>query len=272
MDIRYSLADLRGIFDVRITASDIAEPLEAFAQDEDASEVRVIMDAKDFDVAGVRKNGRVSGYIEKPDLSQGSAGECAKSFDVTVLVTESTGLFKLLSRLRDVPQLFVLDSHQVGAIVTRADLQKAPVRLFLFGMITLIEMHFLRMIRSEFDNDSWRSKARDYVDEAERVFLSRRNRNQAIDLAECLTFTGKVTVVTNTRQLCRRLGFDSKESAQASLERLVDLRNALAHGQDILLGLWPEIIDIVEEAERILDQCEKDLRNGERDAGANGGA
>ena len=35
-----------------------------------------------------------------------------------------------------------------------------------------------------------------------------------------------------------------------------------AHGQDILLGLWPEIIDIVEEAERIFDQCEKDLREG----------
>jgi hypothetical protein len=272
MDIRYSLADLRGIFDVRLTASDIAEPLESFAQDLEASSVREVMDAKDFDVAGVRKNGRVSGYVEKPDLSHGRVSESAKSFDVSVLVTESTGLFKLLSRLRDVPQLFVLDSHQVGSIVTRSDLQKAPVRLFLFGMITLIEMHFLRMIRDQCENDSWKSKARDYVDEAERVFLSRRNRNQAIDLAECLTFTGKVTVVTNTRQLCRRLGFDSKESAQASLERLVDLRNALAHGQDILLGLWPEIIDIVEDAERILDQCEKDLRNGERDAGANGGA
>ncbi len=52
----------------------------------------------------------------------------------------------------------------------------------------------------------------------------------------------------------------------------VDLRNALAHGQDILLGLWPEIIDIVEKAERILDQCERDLRNGDRDAETNGGA
>jgi hypothetical protein len=271
MNIRYSLADLRGIFDVRITASDIAEPLESFAQDEDASSVREVMDTKDFDVAGVRKNGRVSGYVEKPDLSQGTVGERARLFDVSMIVTETTGLSKLLARLRDRPQLFVLDSHHVGAIVTRADLQKAPVRLFLFGMITLIEMHFLRMIRDQFENDSWKSKARDYVDEAERVFLSRRNRNQAIDLAECLTFTGKVTVVINTRQLCRRLGFESRESAQASLERLVDLRNALAHGQDILLGLWPEIIDIVEEAERILDECEKDLREGRGSGDANGG-
>jgi len=263
MDIRYSLADLRGIFDVRITASDIAEPLESFAQDQAASEVREVLQARDFDVAGVRKNGTVYGYVERPDLSHGSVGDHAKSFDVSLIVTESTGLFKLLARLRDVPQLFVLDADHVGAIVTPADLQKAPVRLFLFGMVTLIEMHFLRMIRDHFENDSWKSKAHNCVDEAERIFASRRTRNQAIDLAECLHFAGKVTVVTNTKQLCRRTGFDSKESAKACLERLVDLRNALAHGQDILLGLWPEIIDVVEEAERILDRCEEDVREKE---------
>jgi hypothetical protein len=264
MDIRYSLADLRGIFDVRITASDIAEPLESFAHDQEASEVREILEAKVFDVAGVKKNGRVSGYVERPDLSHGSVGERARSFDLSMIVTETTGLSKLLTRLRDVPQLFVLDSYHVRRIVTRSDLQKAPVRLFLFGMITLIEMHFLRMIRDHFENDSWKSKARDYVEEAERIFESRRSRDQAIDLAECLTFTGKVTVVTNTKQLCRRIGFDSKESAHACLQRLVDLRNALAHGRDILLGLWPEIIDIVEEAERILDKCEVNSHRSER--------
>lgn len=260
MDIRYSLADLRGIFDVRITASDIAEPLESFTEDKNASEVQEILEARDFDVAGVRKNGRVYGYIEKPDLTHGCVGDHARPFDVSIIVTESTGLFKLLARLRDLPQLFVLDADKVGAIVTRADLQKAPVRLFLFGMITLIEMHFLRMIRDHFENDSWKGKARDYVEDAERVFASRRNRNQAIDLAECLTFSGKVTVVTNTKQLCRGAGFDSKESARTCLERIVNLRNALAHGQDILVGLWPEIIETVEDSERILDQCEEDVR------------
>ena len=261
MEIRYSLADLREIFDFRITASDIAESLESFGQDQEASEAREIMESKDFDVAGVKKNGAVYGYVERADLADGSVGDRAKSFDVSLIVTESTGLFKLLARLRDVPQLFVLDAVHVGSIVTRADLQKAPVRLFLFGMVTLIEMHFLRMIRDHFENDSWKSKARNYVEEAERIFANRRSRNQAIDLAECLNFAGKVTVVTNTKQLCRRNGFDSKESAKACLERIVELRNALAHGQDILLGLWPEIIDIVEDAELILDKCEEDLRD-----------
>ena len=260
MEIRYSLADLREIFDFRITASDIAEPLESFAQDHDANTAREILQAKDFDVAGVKKDGAVYGYVERADLADGSVGDRAKSFDVSLIVTESTGLFRLLARLRDVPQVFVLDRDHVGAIVTRADLQKAPVRLFLFGMVTLIEMHFLRMIREHSENESWKDKARNYVEEAERIFASRRSRNQAIDLAECLSFAGKVTVVTNTRELCRRAGFDSKASARACLERIVDLRNALAHGQDILLGLWPAIIDIVEDAERILDKCEDDQR------------
>lgn len=245
---------------MRITASDIAVALESFAQDQEASEPREVMEAKDFDVAGVKKNGSVYGYVERTGLTNGTVGERAKPFDVSLIVTESTGLFKLLARLRDVPQVFVLDADHVGAIVTRADLQKAPVRLFLFGMVTLIEMHFLRMIRDHFENDSWKSKARDYVEEAEHIFASRRSRNQAIDLAECLTFSGKVTVVTNTRELCRRTGFESKEAAKACLGWIVDLRNALAHGQDIVLGLWPEMIDIVEDAERILDKCEEDLR------------
>jgi len=35
------------------------------------------------------------------------------------------------------------------------------------------------------------------------------------------------------------------------------LRNFLAHAQDLLTGNWPRLIDVTEDAERLLDIAER---------------
>lgn len=44
-----------------------------------------------------------------------------------------------------------------SGIVTHGDLQKAPIRMWLFGLISLLEMQMLRRIQNlRDDNDWWR--------------------------------------------------------------------------------------------------------------------
>ena len=54
------------------------------------------------------------------------------------------------------PRLFVRVLGTVGGIITMSDLQKPPVRMWLFGMITLIEIRISRLIEQMCPGDSWK--------------------------------------------------------------------------------------------------------------------
>ena len=95
-------------------------------------------------------------------------------------------------RLNDRPRLFVNVLGQVGGIVTKTDLQKPPVRMWLFGMITIIEMGLTRLIEDGLSRWAWReclSEAR--LQKAEALLEERKRRNQDLDLLDCLQFSDR---------------------------------------------------------------------------------
>lgn len=127
---------------------------------------------------------------------------------------------------------------QVGGIVTKGDLQKIPVRMWLFGLISLIEMQLLRIIRDYYPDDSWKQKpliSPDRLNKAEDQLKDRRRRNEAIDLADCLQFCDKRDIVLKSDDLCRLIGSDSTATYEL-LKSLENLRNELVHSQDIIAG------------------------------------
>jgi hypothetical protein len=85
--------------------------------------------------------------------------------------------------LRESPRVFVVVMGHVAGIVTKGDLQKAPVRMYLFGILYLIEMQFLRLIRTVFPEEKWKSLLTEKrISEATKLLADRRQRNEAIDL------------------------------------------------------------------------------------------
>ncbi len=44
---------------------------------------------------------------------------------------------------------------QIAGVITRYDLQKAPVRMWLFGMLTLIEMRMTSQIEERYPGEAW---------------------------------------------------------------------------------------------------------------------
>ena len=259
--LKSSLNDLRELFEHSITVRHISEPLASFDADHPAAQVLEFMDKKDYDVVGVRKDGLVSGYVRKEDLSLedgNKVGVHLVTFEPKELLSETIPLVNVFEVLRNSPRAFVLILGQVGGIVTKGDLQKVPVRMWLFGLISLIEMQLLRIIRDYYPDDSWKHKISENgrLKKAEDLFEKRRQRNEAIDLADCLQFCDKRDIVLKSDELCRLLGFDST-AIYEQLKSLEELRNELAHSQDIITGNRPRIVVLVGQAEDILRKCEE---------------
>jgi len=253
--LKSSLTDLRELFERTVTVSQIAEPLVSFDAGQPGAEVRALMEQRDYDVVGVRTNGLVTGYVTRAELSDASIGAQRRDIDERHQVRESEPLLSAITLLRSQRYVFVRVLGQVGGIITRGDLQKTPVRLWLFGLLSLLEMEMQRALRRRHPADSWTvllSESR--LKSARRIFEERQRRNEAIDLSDCLQLCDKAAVLKD--ELFVLGGFESKARLSKFLNDIEGLRNALAHANDILNGRWPELADLITDLERVLGRLE----------------
>ncbi|BAY32501.1 CBS domain-containing protein [Nostoc carneum NIES-2107] len=254
--------DLRSLFENNITIEYVAEPLKAVSAEADVIEVQHWMQAKDFDVVGVESGDTISGYVERSSLMKAKAGKCSeyqRVFHPKELIAISTPLMKLLPILQQTPRLFVLDCNQVTGIVTCGDLQKAPARMLLFGLVTLLEMNLLRLVRLYYPQDSWQKVLKpERLQVAQRLWRESQERNEATDLLDYLQFCDKRELVLNQPELLQQLELKSKRSGERFLKSAEQLRNRLAHAQNLVSGSsWIELISLAEAMERLLIRCEE---------------
>jgi hypothetical protein len=164
-----------------------------------------------------------------------------------------------MALLAEKSRLFILERNRVTAIVTRSDLEKAPVRLLLFGLVTLLEAQLLNLIRLYYDADGWqRFLSQRRLAKAEQLLQERAARDEEIDLSDCLQFSDKRDLVLRAERLRTLLGFKSKKSAERFLTEAEALRDRLAHAQSTVSGSsWPDIIALAEKINALLQRCER---------------
>lgn len=256
--LKSTCKDLKDLFGREISVKHVLEELQSCRAEENAATVRKQMEELDFDVMGIDDKGKVDGYVEQLSLGSGRCREYKKKFSPSELIEESTTLLEVFSALHDAPRKFVKCGDRVTGIVTRGDLQKAPVRMWLFGLVTILEMHLLRLIRNHYPKDSWKVHLSDKrITEAEKLLDLRKKRNEAIDLADCLQFcdkTGLVVKIPEISKAMRKRWATCAKSWVRTLKSAEELRNRLCHAQDIVEGsTWPEVIDQVKRVESFLE-------------------
>lgn len=255
--IKSSLVDLRRLFDRALTLRDIAEPLVSFDAIQPVEPVLALMDSRGFDVVGVRDQGVVSGFAARSDLATGVLGDHRRPFVAADVLPESEPLLAAFEALRERRHVFITVFDQVGGIVTRGDLQKAPVRLWLFGLVSLLEMQMLRVVRERFPTENWADHLSvERLDGARRVHAERRRRNEENDLCDCLQLGDKATILMKDEALFALSGFSSRRSLETFFKEVGLLRNALAHANDVLQGRWPGLADLVAQLEGFLARLE----------------
>lgn len=255
--LKSSLGDLRRLFVRTITLRDIAEPLVSFDAVSPATEVREFMEDRGYDVVGVRQRGVVTGYVVRSALVSGTVGAHRQAFSAEDVLPDSEPLLAAFEALRHRRHVLINVLGHVGGIVTRGDLQKAPVRLWLFGLVSLLEMQLLRVVRERYPGDSWQILlTEDRVVGARHVFDERRRRHEENDLSDCLQLGDKATILMKDPALFALSGFQSKRSLEQFFKEVGMLRNALAHANDIVHGRWPDLAELVTGLETLLERLE----------------
>jgi hypothetical protein len=257
--LRSSIDDMRRLFERAITVKDIAEPFASFDVDQPAMTVRNFLKSKYYDVVGIRRNGIIEDYALTSELGDGKLGGFAKTFESGAQVSDATSLLSVFELLRDRNWIFVTISDRVWGIATRGDLHKAPVRMWIYCLISLTEMHTLRIIRKLYPQQEWIDLKYLPVSRFERareLFEIRKRINEEVDLTDCLELCDKTTILLKTGTIVLNLGFTSNKKAKSFFVKVERLRNPLAHAQDIVTNRWPELADLVIGLEKFLKACE----------------
>src|SRR5262249_3211717 len=147
---------------------------------------------RDFDVVGIRSEGQVAGYVERGSLVNGACGQYQQPVEKAPVLDDSVPLLTVLLELIHAPFLFVTVLGRVGGIITPAALQKAPVRMWLFGMVTLIEMRCTDLMERYCPGEAWKKYLSEGRSQKAQALLEERSRrNQTLQLFDCLQFADK---------------------------------------------------------------------------------
>jgi hypothetical protein len=251
---RNSYYDIDNIFLRSLTVRDIAEPLPSFDAGTPADQVRAALIEHHLNIAGVREQGFVTGYLLLDELGEGLCGNFCRPINEAKILSGNAHLSNLVLALDQVPYLFVDFLGEISGIVTRADLDDPPVRMWLFGLITLIEMRFLTLIERRFPGEGWQQYLSDKrLEKAAALQQERRRRKQDPSLLDCLQFSDKAQIVIRDEQLRIQIGFQSRRQTEQAIKNLEKLRNNLAHAQDIVSLDWQTIVNLSENLEAVIE-------------------
>jgi len=224
------------------SARDIAEPLRSFDGEKSRSGVLNIMADLDIDIAGINHNGLVKGYMIKTDLKEGLCNENMRQFRKGQVITGEASLSEVIQVLTRHEYCFISVFDNIFGVIVRSDIQKPIVRMWLFGMITVIEMVIVDRIRDKWPDDSWKElMSETRLQKAELLLKERQRRHQRCNLLDCLQLSDKAGILITDMAFVKTLGFKSKGAAKKLIKELESLRNNLAHTQDIIAHDWPQI-------------------------------
>lgn len=253
-------AGIRRLFAEGFQVAEVAGPLASFDAETPAVAVTAVMDRDGFTVAGVRRDGLVVGYVERAELGTGACSDATKEFMPGEILPDTAPLSAAVRVLANGPRAFVIAVGAVAGVVTREDLQKPAARMWLFGMVTLIELRYTRLIADLCPNETWK----EYLSEgrlrkAEELMTERRRRNRPVSLLDCLQLSDKGQVVARSEAIRSRTIFASRRQAEDGIKMLEGLRNDLAHAQDIIAADWDAIVELSGHLDRALEQGTGDV-------------
>ncbi|WP_040209202.1 hypothetical protein [Neobacillus jeddahensis] len=245
---------LRAMYEKNLSVDLLAEDIYTCALDDHSLRIKNEMIERDYDVYGVKDKGKITGYILREELFEGRVEDFYRQFRMEDLISDSTSLIELLDFLRERKYVFILEKNKVCKIVTIADLQKQPIRMLAFSLISLLEMLLISLIREACSEDNWKVKlSEDRLGKAEEMLKKRSEKNEALTLLDNIQLGDKGTIVRKTPHLIKQLGFDSTTKCKEFFKNIEVLRNNTAHAQEEIYHDYQELIDIILEIDRVLD-------------------
>lgn len=206
-------------------------------------------------------------YVRRDDLrlAAGSVSCVARPIRVDEIVSGSAGLARLLPAFRDRQYFYVLEGDGIAGIVTRADLQLPPVSMAVLGVIISFELALTELI-SVYSHGSWlgalSSTRRNNL--LKRFSTAQRNNAEVTEL-ECLDLVDRFELINRLPGLRNDLEFGSNSQVRRLKERIIGIRNPLAHGGSVIGagGKFDETLDTIEDIQEFGERAWALATNGD---------
>ena len=198
-----------------------------------------------FDLLPVTEGGRIIGILHEGATEP-------KSLTDRWLVSRDTGMADLLTLFAESgqPGFLVFHRQDVVGLVTPADLNKLPARVYVYNLIGEMELALASRVRARFS---------DRADELLQTLGEKRREelwlqldelvqgNVNVDLVELLHLSDLINAVAKDRLLRTELEFPSRRAAETALGGLNALRNQTMHLVRPLLKQLPEDLATLQE-------------------------
>jgi hypothetical protein len=237
-----SMDRLRLLFEEQINVLPIAENLVLF----DQSNYREEMEKRNFHSAIINADGTWMKFDDGDEMPSHLDEHDWMGADTPLLMA-----FRMLIKRR---RYFIKDEEGNPAyIVTRTDLDKIPLRIGFFGLISLFETHMKELIRKHLPH--WEeSITENRLGQAMSLYEWKKARGEEIDLIQCLQF-GDLGSVFSKKQRFRKFEPDfSRDNWVDMMNNIGRLRDALAHSQSHLSFSWEEIDQMIIFIRGIIDR------------------
>jgi CBS domain-containing protein len=248
-------SSLQKIFMDNVTVKDVYEPLLCCKEHDDAVQAQETLKQRGFNIAGVMNElGEVVGYVETDTLVDNAVSVHTKKITIDQVISDSTPLAQLLNIFREREFAYVNHGSKIVGIITKADINKPPVRVYLFGTLSLFEMHVNTWIKHFYPNDSWFIEIKDVrIDKAKEVYEKRKGKNQDLTLLDCIQLADKREILSKSLDFLKQFGFDKKSFVEL-LKRAEKIRNELVHSQDSIISNleWSAFVDVLDHVECFL--------------------
>jgi hypothetical protein len=232
-----SVRRLTRTFFKSLSVVDLAEPLVSLDENQAVTLGMALLREKNLSVLGVRRAGSPIGWVRSDDLRHGLLGDHVHPFQREELLDESAGVATALVSLGTAEQVFVEWLGEVAGVITHRDLQKAPLRMWLFGAITLLDTNLTWAIEELYPANGWRSQVtRGRFEKAAMLHAERQRNGTDCHLIDCLQIKDKADILVSNGASLDVLGLKSRKEANRLTRDIEKLRNHLAHAQELERG------------------------------------
>jgi hypothetical protein len=151
------------------------------------------------------------------------------------LIAAETPLDRAIDLLQQRGFCFVLVDEAIRKILTRSDLNKLPVRVYLGTLLSHLEGMLADTIDAALCNDQWFIALSDgRQPEVKGLHAQKAREDSDTRLIDCTTLSDKATVIRKMPDLIQRFGLPSPNQFTRQFKLINDLRKRLDHGLPLL--------------------------------------
>jgi hypothetical protein len=241
------------LFSEAFTAQHLAEPVRSFDASRPCKEVQAMMELHQLEIVCLREQGSIVGYARHDDLTGQSCRENMRKFRDGQVVSGDSPFTDVIHVLTLQEYGFISILGEIAGVFSREDINKPVARMWLFGIITFIEMGVTKVISLHFPDDSWQSALTgERLQQAHDIQGERERRGQHCTLLDCVQLSDKGKIVISKEETMKMMGLESRRSAKKVIREMESLRNNLAHAQDIVTYDWGQIVRLTHRLEETL--------------------